>query len=252
MNALTVSFKADKKQILDMEQTFKLINLSAQKRQRLVWRLAKYGMIASVSRQIKKQEKITGGAYPKRNTNDKKDKIKPMLSKIATRIVIRQNPADNSVVLYFKGNYQASKNKTIKAGVIANVHQNGKNIEMNKNMYKKDDEKQKSAPTKKMIKTLRLLGYKIPNTNKKASKQWIEEHLTYGRAGGIIRMMTNHKGQKRKWGEWNTGAESWAIKIPARPFFDFTDEEYEKSLIRELKAIDFGFDVKKQDMEKRR
>lgn len=241
-------------QLKELKKTLKDASLEPKKKQRLLWRLAKYGFIPAVKRYVKEQSKVDGGKFTNRKTKRKKS----MLSKMPKLIAIKELPQSESVKLYFRGCYKSTATKEISAGVLAGIHQDGQTIRQNKSQYKdiKDkngktqQELNKTEITKQQIKRLRDLDFEVPGTGRKATKKWMQKYLTRAHAGLIIRIIKS--GKKLKHSEkLMPSAASWSIELPNREFFGISDQDFSKSLARELKNIGFGFDVKAQDIKNR-
>lgn len=71
-------------------------------------------------------------------------------------------------------------------------------------------------------------------------QKWICEHMNMAQAGLIIRKL-----------EGKTPVDSWTIKIPSRSFLSITDDQLAASIARELQSIQYGSNVKKQDIKRK-
>lgn len=222
-------------QLKELKKALKDASLDPKKKQRLLWRLAKYGFIPAVKRYVKQQIKVSGEKFQQRKSKRKK----PMLAKLPKMIAIKELPQNEAVKLYFKGKYKSTASKEISAGVVAGIHQDGIRVRQNKSQF--DNKKNNHGPaTKTQVKKLRQFEFKKPGTDKKASKKWIEKNITRPQAGIILRRLTK-QGIK----------DVWSIEVPSREFFGVSDQDFSKSLTRELNNIGFGFDVKAQDIKNR-
>lgn len=238
---MAISLNAE--QLKELKKALNAANLEPKKKQRLLWRIAKYGFIPAVKRHIRNQEKINGDKFAERKSKRKKS----MLTKMPKLMGIKELPQSESVKIYFKGRYKSTASKEISAGVLAGIHQYGAKIQQNKKQFadikdkegKSQQELNQGDITAKQIKRLRDLSFEAPGTGKKASKKWMQKNLTRAHAGLIIRIMKS--GKKLKHGEKLPPAvASWSIELPSRLFFGISDQDFNKALERELSRIGFG------------
>ncbi|WP_392551232.1 hypothetical protein RHO14_06975 [Orbus wheelerorum] len=238
-----MAISLNRTQLKEIKNALKDLNLDDKKKQKLLWRLAKYGVIPAVKRHVKEQVNVSGGKFTNRKTKRKKS----MLAKMPKLLAIKNLPEKEAVKLYFRGRYKSTASKEISAGVIAGIQQDGATIRQSKSQFKavkdKTGKSQKELNqgeiTKQQIKRLRDLNFEIPGTKKKAPKKWLQNHLTRAHAGLIIRIMKS--GKPLKHGEkMPAGAASWAIELPSRVFLGISDIDFSKALARELNRINFG------------
>ncbi|EMD4878826.1 hypothetical protein VQ381_004868 [Salmonella enterica] len=126
---------------------------------------------------------------------------------------------------------------------------------MNRSQLKGNGKGQKSHPaTKSQAKKLNALGFKAPVMVTKGRKgkythrreyravaqKWITEHLNMAQAGLIIRKLEN-----------KAPVNSLTIHLPARPFMGITDDQLSASIARELQGIQYGSNIKKQDIKRK-
>jgi hypothetical protein len=229
-----MAISLNKAQLAELKNAIKDAELSGKKKQRLLWRLAKYGFIPAVKRYVKKQVNINGEKFKDRQSKRRK----PMLAKMPKLISIKELPAREAVKLYFRGSYKSTASKSISAGVVAGLQQSGARIRQDKSQFNNKDKNHGKA-TKIQIKKLRDLEFKIPGSERKASKKWIAEHISRAQAGLIIRRLAKQAVK-----------DFWTVNLPKREFFGISDKDFSKALARELKNIGFGFDVNAQDIKK--
>ena len=78
----------NKKQLAELRKALASMELPPRKRQRLIWRLAKYGVIAAAKRHVRNQESPDGQKWPGRKTKRKGK----MLRNLPKLLHIREMP----------------------------------------------------------------------------------------------------------------------------------------------------------------
>lgn len=223
---MRISGELNQAQLRHLQAEIKRMNLTPEKRRRLLYRIMRNGVLAATERNIKRQKTPDGTKYNKRHS---KRKAK-MLSKIAKNIVIKSS--SNEGKAYFRGVYKSTSTKTIPVGVVAKAQQDGLTVTQNKNQFENQTHNtNKGSITARQIKRLRKLGH-THSKNKKAirsSVKWMQANLSEAQAGITIRNMLE---QPQK--------SSWDIKIPAREFLGISDDDFMKSVKRELRNINYG------------
>ncbi|MEQ4640007.1 hypothetical protein ABN072_01850 [Providencia rettgeri] len=219
------------------------LEMPAKKRQRLLWRIAKLGVIAAAKRNQRNQTDPEGNAWPKRKRGKKK-----MLSGLVKVLHIREMPEIAAVRIYLKGGKYHSGGKPISAGLIGAVHQEGASITVNggkikneqKDSNNKNDGGTVPSATKSQAKRLKRLGYKRWNGRRYVSVpvKVIEATMTYNQAGLLIRKLRGKPAKK-----------TWHVEIPSRVFLGMSDDDFNKVLARQLQGINFGWNVKAQDIK---
>ena len=235
---MRISGELNKAQLKELQEAIKKLEMPPKKKQRLLWRIAKLGMIPAIKRNVKEQKDFNGSGFKKRKGKRKS----PLLKKIAKHIVVREMPAIEAVKLYFKGHYKSTSDKNTPIGVVADVQQNGRTIRQNAKQFKKQsNSKKKGSITKQQIKKLRELGHTHSKKGKevKSSVKWLRENYSKARAGVVIKRMVDELVK-----------QFWSVKIPSRAFMGVTDNEFSKILERQLKNISFGWDVKAQNIKR--
>ncbi|EEJ7177722.1 hypothetical protein RL87_001009 [Salmonella enterica subsp. enterica] len=220
-------------------------DLTPAKRKRLLWRIAKNGVIGATKANAKQQHTPDDKAWPARA---KGHGHKKMIRKLPGMLGVRQVDSD-TVKVVFRGG------KRTKAAVIAYAQQHGATIQMNRSQLKGNGKGQKNhSATKFQAKKLNALGFKAPVTVTKGRKgkytqrreyravaqKWICEHLNMAQAGLIIRKL-----------EGKAPVDSWTINLPARSFLGITDDQLAASIARELQGIQYGSNIKKQDIKRK-
>ncbi|ACR69435.1 hypothetical protein DBV23_15905 [Edwardsiella ictaluri] len=235
-------------QLKQLRQALKQADMSPAKRQRLLWRIARRGLIPLAKRHVRAQTAPDGSPWPKRRRGKRK-----MLTGLPKFLGVREN-GDGSVTLRFgRGSYESNTH----AGAIGYVNQHGADIQMSAAALRRSGTQQagKSA-TRAQARTLVSLGYQVPDTpdrgadgrykapttrgkKRRVSQAWICANLSMAQAGLIIRQL---KGEAPK--------TAWTITLPARAFLGASDDEFATILARELRGIQFGWNVKKQDIKR--
>ncbi|MDL9983984.1 hypothetical protein [Providencia rettgeri] len=221
-----ISGQLNQRQFNTLQEALKRFDLPPKKRQRLLWRIAKYGVIAAAKRNVRNQQTPEGEPWPQRQGNWRKK----MLRNMPKVLHIKELPETESVRIYLKGGKYRNGKKQIPAGVVGYSQQHGINVTVNKSSFKSGRDKTRPA-TKKQAKKLRALGYK-----ERKGKGWrkppvkaIESGMSFAKAGLLIRTLSDE-----------TPQNSWVIDVPAREFLGINQDEFEKALARQLQGIGFG------------
>lgn len=223
---MRISGELNKAQLKQLRAEIERMNLTPEKRQKLLYRIMKNGVIAATNRSIKQQKSPDGKKFDKRQS---KRKAK-LLSKITKDIGIKSSAIESTV--FFKGQYKSTSNKTIPVGVVAKTQQDGLKVTQNKGQFANQaHDTQKGSITDRQVKRLRKLGH-THQKNKKAvrsSAKWLKENLSEAQAGLVICEMLAEQVKS-----------SWDIKVPRREFLGISETDFEKSIKRELRNINFG------------
>ncbi len=232
-----VGGELNKKQLADLRGALASLELPPRKRQRLLWRLAKYGLIAAAKRNVRNQQSPDGQAWPGRQTKRKGK----MLRNMPKLLHIREMPEIDAVRVYLAGGGYRNGKTPVSAGAVAWSQQNGMRMRINRSAQPREATAGKMA-TIAQAKKLRALGYQVKRGKrmKKPTYREITETMPYAQAGLLIRKLTGRAAKT-----------SWTIDLPARAFLGMSDEEFNKALARQLQAIGFGWDVNAQDIRGR-
>ena len=225
----------NKKQLAELRKSLASMELPPKKRQRLIWRLAKYGVIAAAKRHVRNQEAPDGQKWPGRKTKRKGK----MLRNLPKLLHIREMPEIQAVRIYLQGGGYRNGATPVPAGTVGYAQQYGMRVSVNRRSQPRKVEAGKMA-TPAQAKKLRALGYRI-RTGKRWKKPTLGEltqTMPYSRAGLLIRKLSG-KAVKT----------SWTVDLPARVFLGMSDDEFDNALARQLQAIGFGWDVKAQDIK---
>ncbi len=233
---MIINGELSKKQLTELQQALKRLELPPQKRQRLLWRLAKYGVIVAAKRNVRNQQSPDGTPWQGRQTNQRGK----MLRNMPKLLHIREMPEISAVRLYLQGGGYRNGEKPVPAGVVGYGQQNGMHVTINRSAVAKTVPPERPA-TIKQAKRLRALGYKV-----RKGKRWrkppykeIVENMRFAQAGLLIRKLSG-----------KAAKSAWTVDVPAREFLGMSDDDFNKALARQLQAIGFGWGVKEQDIKR--
>lgn len=224
----------DKRQLKELRQALAAAELKPKQRQRLLWRIAKLGIINAARRHQRNQVTPDGQPWPKRKRGKGK-----MLRQLPRLLHVREMPEREAVRIYLKGGNYRNNSGPVSAGLIGAVHQEGAAIPMSAEKMPRPDQRGKPA-LMSQAKRLRALGYRVWKKGRyvKASSRQIMESMSMAQAGLLIKKL---RGKPTK--------ATWTIDIPARVFLGVSDTEFNKILARQLQAIGFGWNVNAQDIK---
>ncbi|HBM3076853.1 TPA: hypothetical protein O4E86_000893 [Klebsiella oxytoca] len=232
---MIVGGELNKSQLAELRKTLASADLPPAKRQRLLWRLAKYGLIAAAKRNVRNQTGPDGEAWTGRKTRRRGK----MLRNLPKLLHIRDMPEISAVRVYLQGGGYRNGTRDVPAGVVAYSQQNGMNVSINRrSVARKSREGQMATPAQ--VKRLRGLGYRVRKGKRwrKPTAKELLASMPYDQAGLLIRKLS---GKAVK--------ESWTIDLPAREFLGISDEDFSQALARQLQGIGFGWNVKAQDIK---
>lgn len=224
-----ISGQLNQSQFDKLQAALKEHDLTPQKRQKLLFRLARYGVIDAAKRNVKKQQSPDGEPWDAR----KSKRRKKMLNNMPKLLKIKELPESESVRIYLGGGNYRNGKKTVSAGVVGYSQQHGSRATVKRsnisNLHSVRNKELKAS--KKQAKKLRELGYKVKagKTWKKPSIKSIEGEMSFWQAGLLIRMLS---GEEPK--------NEWIIDLPSREFLGISQEDFEKALARQLQGIGFG------------
>lgn len=224
----------DKRQLKELRQALAAAELKPKQRQRLLWRIAKLGIINAARRHQRNQVTPDGQPWPKRKRGKGK-----MLRQLPRLLHVREMPEREAVRIYLKGGNYRNNSGPVSAGLIGAVHQEGAAIPMSAEKMPRPDQRGKPA-LMSQAKRLRALGYRVWKKGRyvKASSRQIMESMSMAQAGLLIKKL---RGKPTK--------STWTIDIPARVFLGVSDTEFNKILARQLQAIGFGWNINAQDIK---
>ncbi|EBR6398475.1 hypothetical protein CAC99_19375 [Salmonella enterica] len=170
----------NKKQLTELRKALASMELPPQKRQRLIWRLAKYGVIAAAKRHVRNQESPDGQKWPGRKTKRKGK----MLRNLPKLLHIREMPEIQAVRIYLQGGGYRNGETPVPAGTVGYAQQNGMRVKVSRSSQPRKADAGKMA-TPAQAKKLRALGYRV-----RTGKRWKKPTL-----GDITRTMPYSQGE---------------------------------------------------------
>ena len=204
------------------------LKMPARKRQRLLWRMLKYGVMVAARRHQKKQQNADGEAWEPRFDG----RTTKMMRHLPGMMVIHENPARESAHIWLQGA------KKVPPGVVGRMQSQGMTVTVTAAQARR--EPQSGGCTLRQAKCLQDMGYmRYPvSLGTPSSLSEIMATLSKGKAGIIIREMQGRE-----------PATHWQMNLPAREWLSVSDDEFDNILVRQLKAINFGWRVQAQDIK---
>ena len=232
---MIINGELSKKQLKELQTALASLELPPRKRQRLLWRMAKYGLIAAAKRHVRNQESPDGTAWQGRKTKRRGK----MLRNMPKLLHIREMPEIQAVRVYLQGGGYRNGESPVPAGVVGYSQQNGMRVRVSRNSQPRPAEPGKMA-TAAQAKKLRALGYQVRRGKKlkKPTLRQITDTMPYSQAGLLIRKLSG-----------KVVKASWTVDVPARVFLGMSDDEFNNALARQLQGIGYGWDVNAQDIK---
>ncbi|AYC17708.1 hypothetical protein DZA65_00802 [Dickeya dianthicola] len=223
-------------QLAELRTALQRLTLPPKKRQRLLWRLAKYGVIAAAKRNVRAQQAPDGSAWAARRGHRRGR----MLRNLPNLLHIREMPEIQAVRIYLQGGGYRNGKTPVPAGVVGYSQQNGMSVSVKRSQVGNGRPEPGRMATRRQARKLRALGYRVKRGArwKKPPYREIEESLSFAQAGLLIRKLSG-----------KAAKTAWTVDVPARPFLGMNDAEFTKALARQLQGIGFGWDVKAQDIK---
>lgn len=231
MNILGAEINAE--QLRFMRREIAKLDLPQKKRQRFIWRMAKYGAIPSAKRNVRNQQAPDGTPWEGRKTR----KRGKMLRNLPNLLHIKEMPEIEAVRLYLQGGGYRNGAASVPAGVVGYAQQEGMTTTVRAGQPGRPPPGRMA--TLGQAKKLRALGYRV-----KKGKRWrkppfkeITATMRYAQAGLLIRKLGGRAAKT-----------AWTIDLPSRPFLGMSSDDFNNALARQLQAIGFGWDVNRQDI----
>ncbi|PHM68271.1 phage virion morphogenesis protein [Xenorhabdus sp. KJ12.1] len=216
----------NRNQLKQWQDALSNLDLPEKKRQRLLWRIAKYALIDAAKRNVRNQRSPDGESWAAR----KSARRQKMLRNLPKLLHIREMPEIDAIRVYLQGGHYRNGPQQVPAGVVGYAQQNGMSVRISRRQVKKTVDRERMA-TIKQAKKLRDLGYQV-----RKGKRWrkppvkeITANMKFIQAGTMIRILS---GEEIK--------SQWEITIPARAFLGMNDDEFSKALARQLQGIGYG------------
>ena len=196
----------------------------AKERQKLARRMG--GYVRTLSRQnIKRQRTVDGAAM---TPAQKRREARPMLMGLHRDMKVRAAAGNQGVTISWDNALMAAIGYRHQEGVGENW-----GPRRARSFYGQPD--YKARATRKQAKALLREGYRLMvpakgggRRPKRVTVQWIEEKMTLGQAGLILRLIRT--GQTR-------GKQSWRDTVPARPFLGVTPQQAEDLSQKLVKSL---------------
>lgn len=150
----------NKRQLAELKKALASMELPPKKRQRLLWRMAKYGVIAAAKRNVRNQETPDGEGWEGRKTKRKGK----MLRNMPKLLHIREMPEIQAVRIYLQGGGYRNGDKPVPAGTVGYSQQNGMRVRVSRASQPGKVQAGKMA-TAAQAKKLRALGYRCDGVN---------------------------------------------------------------------------------------
>ncbi|MEB7742641.1 phage virion morphogenesis protein, partial [Escherichia coli] len=211
------------------------LELPPKKRRRLLWRIAKHGLITVAKRHQRNQSAPDGTPWAPRKRGKGK-----MLRKLPRLMAVHEMPGQDAVKVYFRGGSYTNGRTRISAGAVGWTHHNGAEIRVSADSFGNQDQRGQTA-TRRQAKRLRALGCRVRRKGRwrKASLQYLLT-LPRAQAGLLITLLTDPVPRQKP--------RTWTITLPSRVFLGVTDEEFSSILARQLSAIGYGLGTDAQDI----
>lgn len=198
----------------------------ARERQKLARRMG--GYVRTLARQNIKRQRTVGGTAM--TPAQKRRAARPMLMGLHRQMVVRAAEGNKGVTVSWENALMAAIGYRHQEGV-------GENWSPGHARRVYGQPNYKARATRKQAKALLREGYRLMvpargggRRPKRVTVQWIEEKMTLGQAGLILRLIRT--GQTR-------GKQSWRDTVPARPFLGVTPQqagELSRKLVKSLLA----------------
>ncbi|OTA14719.1 hypothetical protein Xvie_03420 [Xenorhabdus vietnamensis] len=213
-------------QLKALQDALGSLELPEKKRQRLLWRIAKYGLIDAAKRHVRNQRSPDGESWAARKSPWRKK----MLRNMPKLLHIREMPEIQAVRVYLQGGHYRNGPQQVPAGVVGYAQQHGMRFQVSRRQVQKTVDRERMA-TIKQAKKLRDLGYQV-----RKGKRWrkppikeITASMAFIQAGTLIRELSGE-----------TAKSAWTVDVPARAFLGMNDDEFSKALARQLQGIGYG------------
>lgn len=118
----------NKRQLAELKKALASMELPPKKRQRLLWRMAKYGVIAAAKRNVRNQETPDGEGWEGRKTKRKGK----MLRNMPKLLHIREMPEIQAVRIYLQGGGYRNGETPVPAGTVGYSQQNGMRVRVSR------------------------------------------------------------------------------------------------------------------------
>lgn len=191
--------------LMPLKSQIALLKMPRSKRRRLISQVSRKVITASKGR-IRQQRDLQGMPYEERAR--KRRGSRRMLSRLSREIKIVRNDGIEAVIGFYKPS----------SARIAYKQQMG----TRERVIARTEAKGRDKPaTRRQARALREAGFTIHKRQKSGGKKptlkWVQENLTVGIAGSVLRQLREDAGETIK--------QSWTTELPARSFLGATPAE---------------------------
>lgn len=231
------------KKIDETQLQLALVAMPQKKRERFLWRMASE-IKKRAQANAKSQQNIDGTPWKERKAKRKKGSGRSKMFRfLPANMAVRSTPQFGTVS--FKRS--TSGKSKYHSGTIASQHATGARIRRSSaqhaqamQAYEARKGLDKGNATRSQAKFLVKLGCKRKGKNGKyirATPSWIVENMSFLQAGLVIAKLQGKEKQA-----------TWDIQLPERNFLGVSSKEETKIFQRVMQGINYGWQVKKQDM----
>lgn len=238
-----MSLKIVAKNVDETQLQLALVAMPQKKRERFLWRMA-----SSVKKQAqanaKNQRNIDSTPFAERKTKRKKGGNRNKMFRYLPANLVVKSTSSHGTVSFKK---QLRGKSRFHSGTIASQHATGARIRRDAakhaqamQAYEARKGLDKGNATRNQARFLVSLGCKRRGKKGKyikATARWIVENMSFLQAGLIIASLQGKQKQT-----------AWDIKLPERNFLGVSSKEEQKIFQRVMQGINYGWQVKKQDM----
>lgn len=232
---------------LTFDQQLTLLMMPTAKRKRLLWRIGAHGLIPLARKNVHGQKTPDGKPFTPRKRKSKRK----MLAKLPQHLTADSSTAEKVVVRFKRGsNYNGGRSVP---GIVADVHQHGATLQRTASKAREANPDVSNKPCSlNQARKLKKLGYRPRSPSQDSASggrrkrqraptlKWYTENMSFRQAGLLIKKLSGH-----------TPKQTWTIPIAARPFVGATPEQLQKIIARQLQGINYGWQVKAQDIKRR-
>ena len=204
---------------LGVDAQLALLSLAPQLRRRLLNNVSK--RVRTISRKrIREQQNLDGSPFDARKGDSKgKKKMEAGLGKL---LQVTNLTPDSATLGWRNG---------LTSWVAAQQHHGASERRTAAQMRQWNRVPEGLAATDKQAKRLRNLGFKVRQAGKKTAKRpavaWIQQHVSYAKAGLLIRILSGEKAD-------GAGKQSWEIILPKRQFLGVSTGQETSQLVNQV------------------
>ncbi|AJO81031.1 phage virion morphogenesis protein [Pseudomonas sp. MRSN 12121] len=213
------AFTLDARGQLGVREQLALLSLPPQLRRRLLNQVTK--RVRTMSRKrVRDQQNLDGSPFaPRKGDGKGKKKMEAGLAKL---MLVTRLSADEA---------ELGWRNALTRWVAAQQHNGVSERRTAAQMRRWNKTPPGLAATDKQAKRLRRLGFRVRQAGKKTltrpSVAWIQEHVSYAKAGLLIRILDDERRE-------STGAQSWEITLPKRQFIGVNTQRDTSLLVNQV------------------